>query len=79
MQFTNIQAIRDHQFVGNHHSDSDAFRAIDAFARSNANTIADRAEALRIIGRSGMGLTDAEMQIVGKTDAEQVAAFLASL
>ncbi len=57
MKFLTIEQIRAHSFVGNHHNDSEAFKAIDAFAANTANTIAHRAEAIRIVSTKGMGFT----------------------
>lgn len=56
MQFNKIQEIREHKFIGNAHRDNDAFTAICDFADDDCLPIADRAEALRIMARKGMGL-----------------------
>lgn len=67
MNFTTIKQIAAHQFVGNHHSDSEAFNAIDEFVNDMYNSEADRAEALRTMTDCGMGcgreeeVTDAEL------------------
>ena len=53
---TTIKQILAHQFVGNHHSDSDAFRQIHRFVDNPANPIDQRAKALRHIAHAGMGL-----------------------
>lgn len=53
---TTISAIRAHQFVGNAHSDSLVFDAIDMFAADENNSVPERAEALRIMAKKGMGL-----------------------
>jgi hypothetical protein len=73
-----IQSIRAHVFIGNHASDSAAFRNITDFVQNSTNSISHRAEAIRIMGRNGMGLSDAEMGIECMSDAEQVAAFIAA-
>lgn len=74
-----IESIRAWEFVGNHHSDSAAFKSIETFAADPAQPIQHRAEALRIMGNKGMGLTDAEMGIDGLSDAAQVAEFMDSI
>lgn len=56
MKFTSLAQIQAHVFIGNHASDHAAFNAIDAFAADPTNSIEDRAEALWIMGREGMGL-----------------------
>jgi CO dehydrogenase/acetyl-CoA synthase epsilon subunit len=53
--FTDIQQIKDHQFVGNHYHDSQAFDAIDRFVQDDNTSIADKAEALRQMQDRGMG------------------------
>lgn len=55
--FQTIEQVRAHKFVGNAMSDADAFRAIDAFAADRKRPLAERAEALRIQMRDGMGLS----------------------
>ena len=78
MHFTSIKQIRAHKWVGNAMSDSPAFAAVDGFARdSSANTVADRAEALRVMCRNGMGLTDEAQGIVGQSDQEQLDEYIA--
>jgi hypothetical protein len=67
-----IEGIREWKWCGNAWSDGPAFTSVHEFALNPANSIADRAEALRISGRDGMGLTDEEMCIVGLSDQEQV-------
>jgi hypothetical protein len=52
-----IEQIREHQFVGNAHSDSDIFAEIHRFAMDEAQPVAHRAEALWIMGDRGMSLT----------------------
>lgn len=52
-----IEQIREHQFVGNAHSDSGIFAAIHEFAMDESQPVAHRAEALWIMGDRGMGLT----------------------
>jgi hypothetical protein len=71
----NINDIRNHQFVGNHAGDSEAFQYIETFARNEKNSTADRAEALRIMGTRGMGLTMEEMGY--RNDEQFVADFMA--
>lgn len=56
MRFANIEAIKAHQFTGNHFSDHEAFNAIEVFVSDGSNTIADRAEAIRTMCHDGMGL-----------------------
>lgn len=54
--FKEIEAIRAHEFVGNAFSDGPAFNAICQFVDDD-HTTAERAEALRIMARKGMGLS----------------------
>lgn len=56
MKFDNITEIQNHEFVGNHASDCEAFNAINAFAEDTSNSVSDRAEALRTMTDKGMGL-----------------------
>lgn len=56
--FDNIDQILAHQFVGNYHSDAEAFAAIDRFALNRENTLADRAAAIRHMMCAGMGLDE---------------------
>lgn len=56
MKFKTLAQVRAHQFAGNHHSDHPAFAAIETFAQDTSHSMSDRAEALRIMGRDGMGL-----------------------
>lgn len=72
MQFDNIEAVRKYSWAGNAHSDHDAMTAIDAFVANDTHSIADRAEALRIMGRDGMGL-EGEDNGDDLTDEELVA------
>jgi hypothetical protein len=67
-----IEAIRAWEFCGNAWSDGLAFKSIDEFVLDGDKPAADRAEALRVMGRNGMGLTDEEMGIAGKSDEQQV-------
>lgn len=60
MRFDTISQIKSHQFVGNFMSDQTAFRAIYVFVSDTTRPIFERAEALRILGRVGMGLTPLE-------------------
>lgn len=53
--FISLAEIAAHQFVGNHASDAEAFDAIQVFVADEKNSIADRAEALRIMSDKGMG------------------------
>lgn len=52
-----LSSIRAIQWVGNHHSDSQSFRRVDRFVQDSSHSVADRAAALRIMARDGMGLT----------------------
>lgn len=70
LQFTTITEVRAHKWVGNHHDDSTAFRAVEAFVRSDA-PLAERAEAIRVSSLKGMGIQ--EMQT---DDAKLVAVWL---
>lgn len=75
MQFTTIQQIHAHKFIGNHASDSEAFKAIEAFCILPSTSIKDAAEALRYMGDEGMGLGRDE----NLTDEELVNLFKDSL
>lgn len=55
MKFNTITQIAAHQFIGNHASDHLAFMAIDEFVQNEQNSLADRAEAIRIMSDKGMG------------------------
>ena len=56
MKFKNIKEIQAHTFAGNAFSDRDAFEAIHQFVINGNNSVADRAEALRVMTDKGMGL-----------------------
>jgi hypothetical protein len=71
MQFANIEQIRKHRFVGNHYSDHAAFNAIESFVKSDSNSVKDKAEAIRIMSESGMGIPVKE-----KDDAKLIQDFL---
>ncbi len=75
---TTISAIRTHQFVGNAHSDSLAFDAIDRYAADVDHTISERAEALRIMAHKGMGL-EGEQAGDNLTDEQLVQQFMEQL
>jgi len=53
--FNTLADVRAYQWVGNAWSDGPAFMAVDAFVQNVNNSIADRAEALRIMSDIGMG------------------------
>lgn len=55
IRFTSVEQIQAHKFVGNFMDDAAAFNAIEAFVVDTKNSIADRAEALRILSDAGMG------------------------
>lgn len=55
IKFENIQQIKDHQFIGTHYHDSNAFKAIDAFVQDVNTSVEDKAEALRQMQDRGMG------------------------
>ncbi|MCK5016706.1 MAG: hypothetical protein KAS32_06480 [Candidatus Peribacteraceae bacterium] len=50
-----ILQIKQHQFIGNYHSDAQAFEDIDKFALNTNNPLSERAESLRIMTDKGMG------------------------
>ena len=56
MNFKTIADIQAHTFLGNHHSDSTAFTAIETFIHRSTTSLEDQAEALRVMGDKGMGL-----------------------
>lgn len=66
------------EFVGNHHSDCVAFADIEAFAKNPNNDTHQRAEALRIMGMKGMGLSADEFG-AHLTDLELLRDFLDSI
>jgi len=66
-----IEMIRAHRWCGNAWSDGPAFDSIHKFVIDESNSVADRAEALRIMGRDAMGLEDD-----GVSDAAAVARYL---
>lgn len=72
-----IEAIRAHEWCGNHHSDAAAFASIDQFAADESQPMEHRAEALRISGLKGMGLSEEEA-LCHVPDALLVAEFMAS-
>lgn len=67
VKFSNIEEIKNHKFAGNHFFDCGSFTGIENFVLDGSNSIADRAEALRIMSDKGMGcgreehLTDAAL------------------
>lgn len=65
MIFKTLNEIKQHQFVGNHASDHEAFSAIELFVHDISNSVPDRAEALRDMGQRGMGF-DREEHISDK-------------
>lgn len=80
MRFKSIQEIRDHKWVGNFHADSEAFKAVDAFAsREFTHTLAERAEAWRIAAKVGMGLTEQDDPSLLLNDAAFVAECMAQM
>lgn len=56
MKFNTIAEIQAHQFAGNAYSDQKAFSAIDDYVQDLSTTMADKAEALRVMCDHGMGL-----------------------
>lgn len=51
-----IETIRTWEWCGNAHSDGPAFASIDKFVLDTTKPVADRGEAIRIMGKEGMGL-----------------------
>ena len=51
----NIEQIKAHNWFGNHFSDRIMFNEVHNFVTNEHNSIADRAEALRIMSDKGMG------------------------
>lgn len=72
-----LEAIRAHVFVGNAFSDGPAFASITEFASTETNSVSERAEAIRIMGLKGMGLTEAEAGC-DMSDQELVKVFIDS-
>lgn len=58
-----IEGIRAWEWVGNMHSDSAAYESVAEFAKDESKPLAERAEALYLMGANGMGLTLAEMDM----------------
>lgn len=54
-QFDSIDQIKEHTFAGCYLFDGAAFRGIEKFVLDTSHSIADRAEALRIMSDKGMG------------------------
>lgn len=54
-----ISTLRAWDFAGNYYSDHDIFASIEAFVRDESNALAERAEALFIMGltRADTGMT----------------------
>lgn len=73
--FNTIQEIQNHEFVGNHYSDCNAFNAIDTFVQNASNSLSDRAEALRVMSDKGMGCGRDEHM----SDEEVVRSYIDSL
>lgn len=59
-----IEKIREHQFVGNFHSDSQAMDQIERFYQDESNSISERAEAAHIMLVKGMGCDDNDYGVV---------------
>lgn len=53
--FTSIEDIKNHNWWGNAYRDMPAFKEIDRIVQSNEWTVADKAEALRIMFDYAMG------------------------
>lgn len=53
-----IQDVRDMKWAGNHHSDSDKFRAVDNFIFANLANREVCKEALDIAAKNGMGVDE---------------------
>jgi hypothetical protein len=51
-----LEELRKHQWVGNHYHDMPMFTRIHEFVLDERNSVEDRAKALWIMGRDGMGL-----------------------
>jgi len=60
VHFKSIEEIRAHQFYGNHAFDHQAFQGIHRFVEDESNSLADRAEAIRIKCIRGMGMPVSE-------------------
>lgn len=73
--FSNIEEIQKWWFQGNHFSDHQAFNGIQVFVENENNSLADRAEALRVMSDKGMGCGRDE----DITDEEYVAGYLQEL
>jgi len=74
MIFSSVAAIRSHSFVGVYSEDAAAFNAVHAFVCNAFNSVADRAEALRILSDKGMGAG----RLGSMTDAALVKHYLLS-
>lgn len=72
LAFTSIEQIQAHEFCGNHFSDSAAFDAIFEFVLNTSVSVADRAEAIRVMQGKGMGCGRSE----NVTDDDLVNEFL---
>jgi len=56
VNFNSIEEIRNHQFYGNYAFDHQAFQGIRRFVEDEKNSLADRAEAVRLTCDRGMGM-----------------------
>ena len=56
VEFNSIEKIRNHSFYGNHAFDHQAFQGIHRFVKDESNSLADRAEAVRIKCDRGMDM-----------------------
>ncbi len=56
ISFASLAEIQAHRWVGCHSGDSAAFQAVERFVLNESNPLADRASAIRVMGRDGMGL-----------------------
>lgn len=56
-----FDALRVHQFIGNHASDSPAFQVFGRYISNAANPLAHRAEVMHHMASAGMGLSNVDM------------------
>lgn len=68
VEFKTIDEIKGHTFYGNHAFDHQAFEGIHRFVKDESNSVADRAEAIRIKSDKGCGCG----RFLDKTDEELI-------
>lgn len=76
IEFKTLDEIKGHTFLGNHAADHQAFQGIRRFVEDETNSLADRAEAIRIECDKGMGM--GRTRTSKESDKDLVAGFLSA-